>query len=185
MSTTIKLLSSDKEVFEVDTKVAKMSATIKTMLEDLGLDEGDDEMVPLPSIEGPILKKIVEWAEHHKSDPPAPEDDDNKEKRSDDIPEWDVDFLKVDQQTLFAIIRAANFLDIKGLMDVTCKTVANMIKGKTPEEIRKTFNITPMVPTADDDAAKKEAEWSEEKDEEIEKKKEKEKEKEADQVDGN
>ena len=24
---------------------------------------------------------------------------------------------------------------------MTCKTVANMIKGKTPEEIRKTFNI--------------------------------------------
>ena len=30
---------------------------------------------------------------------------------------------------------------IQGLLDVTCKTVANMIKGKTPEEIRKTFNI--------------------------------------------
>ena len=27
------------------------------------------------------------------------------------------------------------------MLDVTCKTVANMIKGKTPEEIRKTFNI--------------------------------------------
>ena len=26
-------------------------------------------------------------------------------------------------------------------MDVGCKTVANMIKGKTPEEIRKLFNI--------------------------------------------
>jgi hypothetical protein len=26
--------------------------------------------------------------------------------------------------------------------DVGCKTVANMIKGKTPEEIRKLFNIT-------------------------------------------
>jgi hypothetical protein len=32
-------------------------------------------------------------------------------------------------------------LDIKGLLDVTCKAVANMIKGKTPEEIRRTFNI--------------------------------------------
>jgi hypothetical protein len=38
-------------------------------------------------------------------------------------------------------IQAANYLDIKGLLDVTCKTVANMIKGKSPEEIRKTFNI--------------------------------------------
>lgn len=27
------------------------------------------------------------------------------------------------------------------LSDVGCKTVANMIKGKTPEEIRKLFNI--------------------------------------------
>ena len=27
------------------------------------------------------------------------------------------------------------------LLDLTCATVASMIKGKTPEEIRKTFNI--------------------------------------------
>lgn len=39
------------------------------------------------------------------------------------------------------LFQAANYLDIKGLLDVTCKTVANMIKGKSPEEIRKTFNI--------------------------------------------
>ena len=28
-------------------------------------------------------------------------------------------------------------MDIKALLDVGCKTVANMIKGKSPEEIRK------------------------------------------------
>ena len=39
-------------------------------------------------------------------------------------------FAQVDQGTLFELILAANYLDIKGLLDVTCKTVANMIKGE-------------------------------------------------------
>ena len=39
-------------------------------------------------------------------------------------------FVQVDQGTLFELILAANYLDIKGLLDVTCKTVANMIKGE-------------------------------------------------------
>ena len=30
---------------------------------------------------------------------------------------------------LFFSLQAANYLDMKGLLDVTCKTVANMIKG--------------------------------------------------------
>merc|ERR1712176_157549 len=135
------LQSSDGEVFSVDVDIAKQSVTIKTMLEDLGMDEDDEEVVPLPNVNAAILKKVIQWATYHKDDPPLPEDDENKEKRTDDICSWDADFLKVDQGTLFELILAANYLDIKGLLDVTCKTVANMIKGKTPEEIRKTFNI--------------------------------------------
>nr|XP_044986534.1 S-phase kinase-associated protein 1-like [Jaculus jaculus] len=139
---SIKLQSSDGEIFEADVEIAKQSVTIKTMLEDLGMDdEGDDDPVPLPNVNAAILKKVIQWCTHHKDDPPPPEDDENKEKRTDDIPVWDQEFLKVDQGTLFELILAANYLDIKGLLDVTCKTVANMIKGKTPEEIRKTFNI--------------------------------------------
>ncbi|XP_053595666.1 S-phase kinase-associated protein 1-like [Microplitis demolitor] len=166
----IKLESNDNEIFEVDIKVAKMSVTIKTMLEDLGLGDDDDEVVPLPNVNSAILKKVIEWAEYHKDDPPAPEEDQNQEKRCDDISVWDSDFLKVDQPTLFAIIRAANYLDIKGLMDVTCKTVANMIKGKTPDEIRKTFNLSPMkAPGINDDVSKTGENWSMEKDNETNK----------------
>ena len=38
--------------------------------------------------------------------------------------------------------QAANYLDIKSLLDVLCRTVAEMIKGKDPEEIRRRFHVT-------------------------------------------
>ena len=57
------------------------------------------------------------------------------------VQEWYASFIAVDQEVLFELILAANYMDIKPLLDLTCATVASMIKGKTPEEIRKTFNI--------------------------------------------
>jgi len=161
--TVIKLQSSDKQVFEVDVEVAKASITIKTMLEDLGIEEDDSEVVPLPNVNSAILKKVIQWAEYHKDDPPpAQEDEENRERRTDDITPWDQEFLKVDQGTLFELIQAANYLDIKGLLDVTCKTVANMIKGKTPEEIRKYFNIKNDFTPEEEQAIREENRWAEE-----------------------
>ena len=43
-------------------------------------------------------------AEYLKDDPAPTEEDENKEKRTDDISSWDADFLKVDQGTLFELI---------------------------------------------------------------------------------
>uniref|UniRef100_A0A8C6FDU6 S-phase kinase-associated protein 1 n=1 Tax=Monodon monoceros TaxID=40151 RepID=A0A8C6FDU6_MONMO len=156
--------SSDGEIFEVDVEVAKQSVTIKTMLKYLGVgDEGDDDPVPVPNVNATILKEVVQWCTHHRDDSPSPQDGEDKEKRTDDIPVWDQEFLKVDQGTLFELILAANYLDIKGLLDVTCKTVANMIKGKTPEEIRKTFNIKNDFIEEEEAQVCNENQWCEEK----------------------
>ena len=87
------------------------------MLEDLGMEDGD-EVVPLPNVKAAILKKVIQWSTYHKDDPPPPEDDENKEKRTDDISSWDSDFLKVDQGTLFELILAANYLDIKVIITI-------------------------------------------------------------------
>lgn len=60
-----------------------------------GMDEDEEEVVPLPNVNAAILKKVIQWCTYHKDDPPLPDDDDNKEKRTDDISSWDADFLKV------------------------------------------------------------------------------------------
>jgi len=151
---------------DVEVDIIQCSVTIKTMLEDLGFDEHgeeENEMIPLPNVNSTILNKVIQWATHHKDDAAPSEDDETKEKRTDDISSWDADFLKGEQSTLFELILAANYLDIKGLLDVTCKTVANMIKGKTPEEIRRQFNIKNDFSPAEEEQIRKENEWCEEK----------------------
>lgn len=38
------------------------------------------------------------------------------------------------------VFQAANYLDIKSLLDVLCKVVADMIKGRDPQDIRRVFH---------------------------------------------
>jgi len=157
MSQSVKLESSDEQVFEVDLAIAKMSVTVQHMLEDL--DAESDAPIPLPNVTGKILGKVIDWAKYHKEHPDPVSDEKKDEKRTDDIIPWDKEFCDVDQPTLFELILAANYLDIKPLLDLTCKTVANMIKGKTPEEIRKTFNIKNDFTPEEEEQIRKENEW--------------------------
>ncbi|KAK8138220.1 Skp1 family protein [Apiospora sp. TS-2023a] len=138
-ATTIRLQSNDNHVMDVDKTVAERSLLIKNMLEDLG-DAAVSETIPIPNVTEPVLRK-----------------------RTTEIEEWDQKFMQVDQEMLFEIILASNYLDIKPLLDVGCKTVANMIKGKSPEEIRKTFNITNDFTPEEEEQIRRENEWAEDR----------------------
>lgn len=150
----VKLTSSDNQMFEVDEEVANQSHTVKNMIE----DTGTDEMIPLPNVPGKILSKVIEYCKFHVE---AGKQVDNKpSKTEDEVKQWDTEFVKVDQATLFDLILAANYLNIKGLLDLTCQTVANMIKGKTPEEIRKTFNIKNDFTPEQEEEVRRENQWA-------------------------
>ncbi|KAF9190180.1 hypothetical protein BGZ51_008883 [Haplosporangium sp. Z 767] len=157
----VVLTSLDNENFTVDKEVAERSILIKNMIEDVG---ESDSPIPLPNVSSAVLKKVIEYCEHHRNDPIQVQDEtDDPRKRSNDIDEWDMNFMNVDQDMLFEIILAANYLDIKPLLDVGCKTVANLIKGKTPEEIRKLFNIVNDFTPEEEAQIKKENEWAEDR----------------------
>ncbi|KAK0416037.1 hypothetical protein QR680_012262 [Steinernema hermaphroditum] len=163
----VLLESSDKESFEVDRDLVRHSLTLNTMLIDLGMDDDEDETtmteaIPLQNVHSSTLRKVIVWLEHHRADPVVTvEESANKEKRTDDIPQWDQQFMKVDQGTLFDIILAANYLEIRALLDIGCKTVANMIKGKSPEQIRRTFNIKNDFTPEEEEQIRRENAWCE------------------------
>eukprot|EP00850_Spirogloea_muscicola_P022793 SM000312S11986 [mRNA] locus=s312:85649:86367:+ [translate_table: standard] len=151
--TKVTLRSSDNETFEVDRAVAEESETVKSMIEDTGVDN----TIPLPNVSSKILAKVIEYAKFHVG---AQQEDNKQAASEDEVKTWDQDFVKVDQPTLFDLILAANYLNIKSLLDLTCQTVADMIKGKSPEEIRKTFNIKNDFTPEEEEEVRRENQWA-------------------------
>jgi hypothetical protein len=55
--------------------------------------------------------------------------------------------VQVDKNMLFDLVAAANYMDIKPLLDLTCLAVSMLIKGKSASELRAMFNIAPELTT--------------------------------------
>ncbi|RLN55431.1 hypothetical protein BBJ29_001886 [Phytophthora kernoviae] len=141
----VKLISMDGESFEVDASVAVMSQLVKTLVTDEpDPDTQDVQEIPLPNVKSGILAKVVEFCQYHRDTPMAEIQKPLKSNNlRDSVEEWDANFVDVaDHEMLFELILAANYMDIKSLLDLSCAKVATMIKGKTPEAIRATFGIT-------------------------------------------
>ncbi|TLD03165.1 uncharacterized protein PgNI_12512 [Pyricularia grisea] len=138
----VKLQSNGGQTIEVDRAIACRSRLIEDLIGDLGEDMVAHTPIPIPNVSEAVLRKVLEWCEHHRNDPALVSGENSESWKTTDIDEWDQLFMQVDLQMLFEIILASNYLDIEQLLQVGCKTVANMIKGKSPDEIHKAFNIT-------------------------------------------
>jgi len=136
MTIKINLESSDGKVFNIDKDVAIKSQLINNIVEDC---DNDNENIPLPNVEGSILEKVIEYCEHHRDDKIDEyeyEDDDNKDS-------WDQEYLESfkDKKELFETALAANYMDIKTLLNLTCRFIADKIRGLNTNDIREYFEI--------------------------------------------
>ncbi|CAJ2634340.1 unnamed protein product [Trifolium pratense] len=128
-SKKINLISSNGDVFEVDYDVALMSKTVKDAIETIPTDEINS--ISLSLVRSEILTKVIEYCKKH-----------NSAQMSDvDLMDWDVEFANVHYTTLFDLVLSANYMNINSLLDLVCGKIADMIKGKTPCEIAKLFDI--------------------------------------------
>ena len=126
-------------------------------------DEGEKIEIPLPNVKAQVLQKVIEFCEHHLREPMSDIEKPLKSHNmADVVQKWYADFVDLEQVLLFELILAANYMDIKPLLDLTCATVASMIKGKTPEDIRATFNITNDFTPEEEAQVREENKWCEE-----------------------
>jgi len=126
-------------------------------------DTGTEEEIPLPNVKATTLKKILEYCEKHRKDtPPEIEKPLRTSNLAELVDPYDAQFINLENlEDLFEVILAANYLDIKSLLDLSCAKVASLIKGKTPEEIRKTFNIPNDFTPEEEAQIREENKWAE------------------------
>ena len=145
MGLKLKLKTWDDQIFEVEQNVAMHAETIKFMVE----DECAENVIPLANVDGKTLALVLDWCKTHV-----------EEKDKDKLNKYEADFVEVDQAVLYHLIMAANYLNIKDLLEQLCQHVANMIKGKSPDEIRTTFNIKNDFTPEEEEEIRKENMWA-------------------------
>jgi len=179
MAIKITLQSSDGEQFKTDIAVAKKSKTLRTMLEDLGVEddateeEEIKEILPLPNMEAFILDKIIDWCTDHLNeeepdlDKPHPDAKDGATRIMRKLTEvekkWCAGVPEIQEDGCWAmldLLQAANYLHIPGLIELTSMEVAKRFYNekneswteiKTPEEIRQVFHIVNDLDDEDED----------------------------------
>lgn len=121
--------------------MAKISRMIR---EAIGDEEDIEDDFPIPKVDSDTLKLVVEYCTKYTETPMDVIDTPLKGETIEEIvtPQWYATWCKaMDRQTVFNLVAAANYLDIKPLLDLTCLGVAVEIKGKSVEELREIFHI--------------------------------------------
>ncbi|KAL1215316.1 SKP1-like protein 16 [Cardamine amara subsp. amara] len=163
-SNMIMLKSSDGASFEIEEAAARKSKIIANMIEVECVDE--DKAIPLQNVTGNILALVIEYCNKHivdddddvATEEASEEEEEAKKKKVDD---WEAEFMNsMSLETMFELLLAANYLNIKSLIDLVCQTIANNIKDKTPEEVRKIFSIENDFTPEEEEEIRKENAWA-------------------------
>ena len=123
----VSLIASDQGKFEIEESVAKKSQLLKNMIEDTGIEEE----IYLPNVKSSPLEKIIKYCDHYRnSEPPEIEKPLPKASLKELVDPWDEEFIDIkNQEELLELLLAANYLDIRSLIELCCAKVATMIKG--------------------------------------------------------
>jgi len=134
---THKKISKEGDSFDVPLAIAKMSSLVADTIDDGDDSDSDDsenedciKSVPLPNVSSEVLRKVIEFCKHYQEvEAMTPIESPLKSARLEELVQpWYASYVNMDEDTLFALVRACNFMDIKPLLDLACLAVSIVIK---------------------------------------------------------
>lgn len=153
----VTFVSSDQKKFKVPLAAAEKSGLVKNFLQDFGdlQEKAETPMeIPFPNIDAGTLGRVITYLKYHKNETevfdrtkwntqrPADVDMYSTINRTTDIIQWDYDFIaELNQEQFLSMFKAANYMEIDFLLHLCCQMLANVVRGKSAQEIRDIFNI--------------------------------------------
>ncbi|PKA48000.1 SKP1-like protein 4 [Apostasia shenzhenica] len=144
------LRASDGEKVTVEMAAAMKSEVLRSMIEEGIVSQAE---IPIPNVTSSILSMIFLYCEKHLH-----HEDPNEEHR--DLAVFDAEFLNVDESVLYHLLLGANYLEVKGLLELILEKLASMIRGKSVEEIREIFKIENDYTPEEEAEFRKEHQWA-------------------------
>jgi S-phase kinase-associated protein 1 len=153
-SIKITLKTSDGEVFEVEEAVAMEFVTVKSFFEDDAVSQSTP--MPLPNVSSFALSRVIVYCRRileiraklptvsTASDAEAGEEElkEAEKKVKEERKAFEAEFLKEESnEGIMELILAANYLDIKEMLEFLNQSVANRIQNKSVEYVRNFFGI--------------------------------------------
>ncbi|XP_020977471.1 SKP1-like protein 21 isoform X2 [Arachis ipaensis] len=132
MQPYIWLQTPDGAIQQVEQEIAMFCPFICQEVIQKGTGSSKNCAICLPQRVTPtIFSLILDYCRFHQVAGRS-----NKERKS-----YDEKFMRMDTKQLCELTSAADSLQLKPLVDLTSRTLARIIEGKSPEEIRGIFNL--------------------------------------------
>ncbi|KNA24298.1 hypothetical protein SOVF_017040 [Spinacia oleracea] len=132
MKSYIWLQTNDGSIQQVEEEVAMFCPVICREILQKSMGSSKLNAIVLPERVNPAtLGSILDYCRFHQ----VPGHSIKERKAFDDR------FIRLDTKKLCELTSAADSLQLKSLVDLTSRTLARIIEGKTPEEIREIFNL--------------------------------------------
>merc|ERR1712087_416090 len=122
--------------FEISKKCAELSKFVTTILE----GDADALSIEIRQVPPETLKHVVDYLKHHDGQEPEALPCPVRSIHMSQIvsDKWDATWIDAfDKKTIFEVILAANYMDIKSLLHLGCAKIATLIKQLDQKEINR------------------------------------------------